>query len=284
MQQALGSIAGILLQISPGEIAEATGLPLGVVLAIVITALVSWAIVSKIYSSRIDALKERADSEEKRANQLKRENEDLLEQSRRSTTPLSIEGVLLAETTFNSINSAMAELKRILAEELETFKGLEILNIGLDLEVVQSFLLFDLIHPPRPEFHDIHYRGLSVWAMEGPVGELIDGNSNIQSATARNVVGKLEKAVTSGIKAPGSQIEVRALVLPPVFHGFLVANRHLVISGTQVVDGKIQGGQYPYLYMRYDQNNQARQHFFELFRSWFEYLWDKGPALVKLGP
>jgi hypothetical protein len=215
----------------------------------------------------------------------------------RRTTPATLAKGLVLERTLASVSasndaqpvdtlySAQAVIDHVYASATDSLVragSAEILNLGLDLEFVQTFLLYRVILDE--EVHNLTYRGMLLDGGAEGVRPFIDGRSSIHSATANAVIEKINNQIegrSSSLEHRGVSIEMRTYQgLPPV-HGFMVGGFHLYLGFTEFDRGKLQGGQFPYLYVRQTPGNELASHLFRMFQSWFEYRWSRGRSVCK---
>lgn len=181
-----------------------------------------------------------------------------------------------------SVEEVLNHLQRLIMTELDPEERTDVLNLGLDLEVVQTFLLYRLIF--RKNFRNLKYRGLLVNANAELIGPVIDGGSSIHSGTAAAVVEKVNNQIVeheSLLERQNISIEIRSYDLPPVVHGFLIADSHLYLGFTEFSNDKLQGGQFAYLYMQHVKSDEMTAHLFRVYRSWFTYYWNRGTTLCR---
>jgi hypothetical protein len=213
------------------------------------------------------------------------------------TAPATLAGSLLRESSHlpmpasgdgppvDTLYSAREVIDHVYAsatESLERAGRAEILNLGLDLEFVQTFLLYRVIFDK--DFHNLTYQGMLLDGDAEAVRPFINGRSSIHSATASAVIEKINNQVegrSGSLDHRGVSIEIRTYQTLPAVHGFLVGGCHLYLGFTEFDQGKLQGGQFPYLYLRQTGRNELAAHLFRMFRSWFEYHWSRGSSVCR---
>ncbi|WP_216209195.1 hypothetical protein [Amycolatopsis aidingensis] len=178
------------------------------------------------------------------------------------------------------VQEVVDHLQRLIATELDPEERTEMLNLGLDLEVVQTFLLYRLIF--RKNFRNLSYRGLLVDTDAELIGPIIDGGSSIHSGTAAAVVEKVNNQIAENetlLEQRNISIEIRSYDLPPTVHGFLIGDSHLYLGFTEFSHGKLHGGEFAYYYLRHRKSDEMTAHLFRMYRSWFAYYWNRGTVL-----
>lgn len=178
------------------------------------------------------------------------------------------------------VQDVVEHLQRLIATELDPEERTEMLNLGLDLEVVQTFLLYRLIF--RKNLRNLRYRGLLVDAGSDLIGPIIDGTSSIHSGTAVAVVEKVNNQLAENeamLEQRNITIEIRSYDLPPTIHGFLVGETHLYLGFTEFSHGKLHGGEFAYYHLRHRKSDEMTAHLFRMYRSWFDYYWNRGTTL-----
>lgn len=155
-----------------------------------------------------------------------------------------------------------------------------VLNLGLDLESVTPWLNGSLFEISDFEDKQIHYKGLIVNTKNPQIEVLVNGSSNILDQDVNYSIGKIP-LIAKKISGRGS-IELRFYDYVPVIHGFVVNNQHFFIGFTEVRNGKLQGGVFPYIYCKRNEGGSFNSHICDMFSSWVSYIWDdsKSRAII----
>lgn len=181
-----------------------------------------------------------------------------------------------------SAQAVVDHLQAQIAGALEREESIEIRNLGLDLEFVQTFLLYQVIFDRS--FYHLSYRGMLVDVGADQVRDHIDGRSSIHSGTANAVIEKINNHIGESAAALARRsisIEIRTYDTLPNIHGFLVDDSHLYVGFTEFDGDKLQGGQFPYLYLRQGGSDEMTAHLCRVFGSWFRHYWDRGTTVCE---
>jgi len=195
----------------------------------------------------------------------------------RRSVPRPPAGVVLA-----GVQEVMDHLQGLVLTDIDSAEHTEMLNLGLDLEVVQTFLTYRVIL--QKDFRNLDYKGMLLDTEAELIRPLIDGGSSIHSTTARAVVDKFNHQIAENeqlLDHRDISIEIRSYGLPPTVHGFLVDDSHLYLGFTEFHGGKLHGGQFAYLYLSRSGSDEMTAHLFRVFRSWFMYHWKRGAVLCR---
>ncbi|MGV9300598.1 hypothetical protein [Amycolatopsis sp. NPDC003676] len=185
-----------------------------------------------------------------------------------------------AFTVLPGVQGVLEHIQRQIISALDSGERTEMLNLGLDLEVVQTFLLYKLIF--QKNLRNLEYHGMLIESSAERIKPVIDGGSSIHSGTATAVIEKIGNQIAENaafLDSSNISIEIRSYDLPPVLHGFLVDNRHLYLGFTEFVQGKLHGGEFGYLYLDRLAADPMTAHLFRVYRSWFEFQWNHGTKL-----
>jgi hypothetical protein len=170
------------------------------------------------------------------------------------------------------------KVEKIIQQEYKSDGEIEIINLGLDLENVVPWFkrLID-----NSDYDDVlvRYRGLIINPESNSIKDLINGPSNIKTSIVTASLENSENIQNFGFS--GIDFEIRSNSEIPFFHGFVIDKKHLFLSFTEVDKGKINGGNFPYLYIKIDRTSKINRHLFNMFLTWFEYLWKNAPSKVK---
>lgn len=183
-------------------------------------------------------------------------------------------------TVLAGVHEVLEHLQRLIATDVAPSERTEVLNLGLDLEVVQTFLLYRLIF--QKNLQNLEYHGMLINGQSEHIRPIVDGGSSIHTGTAAAVVEKIGNQIAENagfLQRSNISIEIRSYDLPPVLHGFLVDNRHLYLGFTEFAQGKLHGGEFGYLYLDSKHTDPMTAHLFRVYRSWFEHLWKHGTPL-----
>jgi hypothetical protein len=180
------------------------------------------------------------------------------------------------------VQEVMDHLRGLILTDLDSAEHTEMLNLGLDLEVVQTFLTYRVIL--QKDYRNLDYKGMLLDTEADLIRPVINGGSSIHATTARAVVAKFSHQIAENeqlLDHRDISIEIRSYGLPPTIHGFLVDDSHLYLGFTEFHGGKLQGGQFAYLYLSRSKSDEMTAHLFRVFRSWFMYHWSRGAVLCK---
>ncbi|MFK0246251.1 hypothetical protein ACIQUM_16235 [Amycolatopsis azurea] len=183
-------------------------------------------------------------------------------------------------TVLDSVQEVLDHIQQVIATDVSPAERTEVRNLGLDLEVVQTFLLYRLIF--QKNLQNLDYRGMLIDGEAERIRPIVDGGSSIHTGTAAAVVEKVGNQIAENanfLERNNISIEIRSYDLPPVLHGFLVDNRHLYIGFTEFSHGKLHGGEFSYLYLDRKKTDPMTAHLFRVYRSWFDYHWQQGKSL-----
>ncbi|MGW4525476.1 hypothetical protein [Amycolatopsis sp. NPDC004378] len=197
---------------------------------------------------------------------------------RRSPGPAAAAGPGL--TVLAGVQEVLDHIQGLIATDVVPAERTEVLNLGLDLEVVQTFLLYRLIF--QKNLQNLDYHGMLIDGTAERIRPIVDGGSSIHTGTAAAVVEKVGNQIAENaafLRRSNISIEIRSYDLPPVLHGFLVDDRHLYLGFTEFAQGKLHGGEFGYLYFDSKGADPMTAHLFRVYRSWFEHHWKHGTRL-----
>ncbi len=178
-----------------------------------------------------------------------------------------------------NVHKVTEKINNIIKLEHKSKDQITVLNQGLDLQFVIPWLI-SKIEDEKYKDTLIIYKGLIVNPDYEKLFPLINDPSNVR---ASYVNSSLEQAKSiSNYPRKKLQIEIKSYSNLPHYHGFIINETHLFIGFTQIVNGKIMGGNYPYLYIRKDKTSKWNQHLFNMFISWFNYTWETSTSKVKI--
>lgn len=186
----------------------------------------------------------------------------------------------LGFTVLAGVQDVLDHIQRLIATDVAPAERTEVLNLGLDLEVVQAFLLYRLIF--QRNLQNLQYHGMLINGKSELIQPIVDGGSSIHTGTAAAVVEKIGNQIAENaafLQRSNIAIEIRSYDLPPVLHGFLVDDRHLYLGFTEFAQGKLHGGEFGYLYLDRKHADPMTAHLFRVYRSWFEHHWKHGTKL-----
>jgi hypothetical protein len=194
---------------------------------------------------------------------------------------------LKSEELFSKYDEALensvevtSKISDILLAQCATLDIITVQNFGLDLETVMPWLKNKLLLEHKLLGCKLVYQGLIANHESEVLLPLINGTSNIKTTY---INASLESAgELTELDIRNIDVEIRAYDTPPIFHGFIINEKHLFISFTEIQLGKIKGGVFPYMYMQYDKTSKLNQHYFRMFKSWFVHIWDKSVLRVKV--
>ncbi|HZY80951.1 MAG TPA: hypothetical protein VFE50_15620 [Cyclobacteriaceae bacterium] len=181
-----------------------------------------------------------------------------------------------------NVGAVLKKIEETLIEEASTGR-IEVKNLGLDLETVVPWLGREVgpnIMGSKLKNVQLEYKALIVNPQSPMINRMIDGDSDISTATVTSRLEEIKRMAKQNL--PNTKIEIRSYDLPPVIHGFVINNKHLFISFTEVSNEKLKGGTFPYCYMEFDHTSDLNRHYFNMYRTWFDYMWDSSkPAYQK---
>lgn len=164
-------------------------------------------------------------------------------------------------------------INKLIREEILLNKVLLIKNYGLDLEQTLPWLKRNIDEKVFKNIN-IEYRGLLINPDASINNELIDGESNIRTSC---VLDKISLASSiRNMQLSNVKVEIKKYDIPPIIHGFNINDKYLFIGFTRVSKGKLTGGADPYLFLNYNSNSNISEHYFDVYNSWFDFLWNKG--------
>jgi hypothetical protein len=178
--------------------------------------------------------------------------------------------------------AAKAKIMELITNEISV-KGrpLRIDNYGLDLETVHS--MFRYTFSARLVDSQVFYRGLVIDPDSPYIASVTHKQGNIQTTTARNVLHQLAQSQSSfANEFPHLSIEIRSYWFPPVMHGFLIGEEHLIMGMTHFHRGGLMGGENSYVYLRRDASSKFKSDLFLAYESWFGYWWHYGKRQIAL--
>lgn len=170
-----------------------------------------------------------------------------------------------------NVSTVLTKLEEILA--LEAKSGtIEIHNFGLDLETVVPWFVNKI--GTNMQLNDVHlvYKALVIDPNSELIKDMIDGKSDLNKLTVNSRLEEIKKL--DFFKLSKVDVEIRSYKLPPVIHGFLLNNKHLFLSFTEIDSGKLKGGSFPYVYMEFNHSSRLNKHYFNMFKTWFEHIWN----------
>jgi hypothetical protein len=198
----------------------------------------------------------------------------------RSRSPEATSDARTGFTALAGVQEVLEHIQRLITTDVAPTERTEVLNLGLDLEVVQTFLLYRLIF--QKNLQNLEYQGMLINRDSELIRPIVDGGSSIHTGTAAAVVEKVGNQITENaafLRRSNISIEIRSYDLPPVLHGFLVDDRHLYLGFTEFAQGKLHGGEFGYLYLDRKHADPMAAHLFRVYRSWFEHHWKHGTKL-----
>lgn len=181
------------------------------------------------------------------------------------------EKLFKAENVLLDGMEALDKILQIIIEESKSNNKFSLKNIGLDLETVMPWLRYKLVTNEICSRSHIHYKGLIINPMSESVSGYINGASNVRSSFVTSSLESAENLNTLDIK--NYNIEIRSYDCLPVIYGFLLNDNHLFLGFTEIKEGKISGGNTPYLYLKHDKTSILNVHYFNVFSSWFKKMW-----------
>ena len=183
-----------------------------------------------------------------------------------------------SDDIFEDVDAATNKISEILIDEQNLSNKIELLNLGLDLEVVMPWLSNRIIEYIQKSAATLEYKGLIINPEYDKIVPLIDGTSNIHRKYIEAALSKAESLEFLPLNR--IKIEIRSYSNLPHFHGFLINKRHLFIGFTEIENNKLVGGKYPYIYLLKNDKSRFSKHLFHVFQSWFEYTWKNSSSKV----
>ncbi len=192
-------------------------------------------------------------------------------------TVASLENKIVSEhdnLLFNSVLNNIEEVKSKLLDLINegTNNKLRIDNFGLDFETVVSIFKYTLNSTSMDR--DVRYRGLIINPDSKDIEKVCGGGSNLSQNTARDSIQYLKEITLK----PNVNISIKVYSYdnPPIIHGFLVDDEHLIIGLTHFDKGGLVGGGTPYLYVKKDKSSDFNMSLFEVYTTWFDYWMANG--------
>ncbi|WP_207060911.1 hypothetical protein [Motiliproteus sp. SC1-56] len=176
-------------------------------------------------------------------------------------------GNLLFDAVLPNVDAAKAKIIEIFESSKESHKPLRIDNFGLDLETIGS--MFRYTFKEEITKRETIYRGLVIDYSDPLIESVCKGRSNLCCDTARKAVEAVRSAIDSGETT--IDIELHSYNTPPVIHGFLIDDEHLLLGFTHFSGGGLVGGATPYIYIKKDSNSELNKALFLTYKSWFDY-------------
>lgn len=179
----------------------------------------------------------------------------------------------------DNVAKVLEKINVIIAQEIKEDNEINISNFGLDLETVMPWIKNTLLENSDLDNVQVNYKGLIINPDSEQIRKLIDGASNIKTAI---VSASLANAWhIPELKFTGIDFEIKSYDVVPFFHGFVIDKKHLFISFTEVKNDKMCGGTLPYIYIKLDNTSPLNKHLFNMYHSWFDYIWRSSESKVK---
>jgi len=177
-----------------------------------------------------------------------------------------------------NVSAVLNKLEEVLIEESKG-GSIEIQNFGLDLETVVPWFVNKI--GLNTLFSDVQlvYKALIIDPESKLIDAMIDGKSDLRRLTVSSRLEEIKKL--DFFKLSKVVVEIRSYSLPPVVHGFLLNNKHLFLSFTEIENGKLKGGTFPYVYMEFNFSSRLNRHYFNMFKTWFEHIWSSSKQTYK---
>ena len=177
-----------------------------------------------------------------------------------------------------NVGMVLNKLEEILM--LESKSGsIQIKNYGLDLETVVPWLLNNVGLNTKLSLTHIDYKGLLINPSSNMIRYMIDEESDLKSVTVASRTEEIKKLDVANLSK--MEVELRQYDSPPVIHGFLINEKFLFLSFTEIQKNKIKGGSFPYTFMEYNHSSKLNCHYFNMFKTWFEYTWHISNSIYK---
>ncbi len=177
------------------------------------------------------------------------------------------------------VGDVLDHLENLLIDLANSGQPIQIENFGLDLETVVPWFKKDVCRNIKLKDAVIEYKGLIIDHESDSLKPLINANSDIQSDIAESRINEVK--AFDFYQRQNLKVELRKYAQPPIIHGFLVNNKYLFLSFTEIKKGKLQGGYLPYIYIEYNKTSLMNQHFFEMFKTWFDYIYHNSPLVYR---
>jgi len=232
------------------------------------------AVIAVIFNKRqIKIAEEQTDIARRQLEQANIEVRDQKQQIEKTRELFSEEDEYL-ENIYHVFDKA----EKIIKEEYKIDGEIDITNLGLDLETVVPWFN-KLIENSSYDNILVRYRGLIINPEAEELKHLIDDGSNIKTSIVNSSLENIQELKSSGYK--GIDIEIRSYKWPPLFHGFIIDKKHLFLSFTEINNKKMNGGKFPYIYIKVNQTSKMNKHLFNMFSSWFNLIWDSSEQKIK---
>lgn len=181
-------------------------------------------------------------------------------------------GNLLLSSVISNVEGVKAKIIEIIEKSNTNNTPLRIDNFGLDLETVDS--MFRYSFNDKFSAREIIYRGLIIDPNSEQIKSVCKGNSNLSQSVAANIIESLSNQSLKN--DPGLNIELVSYSTPPVMHGFLIDEEHLLIGFTHFEAGNLIGGASPYIYVQRDRSSPFKESLFLTYKTWFGYWLKNG--------
>ena len=185
-------------------------------------------------------------------------------------------GNLVFDEILPNVDAVKAKILKLIDESKTSHKPLRIDNFGLDLETIGSMFRYTFIK--KITKRDVIYRGLIIDPDSKNIEKVCVGKSNLSQNVASNVISQVKKMIRTGESE--SSIQITSYDQPPVIHGFLIDEEHLLLSFTAFYGKGLIGGSSPYIYIKKDVTSEFKESFFKTYCSWFEFWWENGTQKV----
>lgn len=181
-----------------------------------------------------------------------------------------------------NVNDALNRLNNIIDEQAKRNKKVEVQIFGLDLQSIIPWFMTKFIQDDR--YKDIHltFRLMLINPNVGHIKPYIDGDSNISTEAISNTIKRVQSINTHGIDR--ISLEIYQYQYLPIIHGYLVDKQFIGLAFTQIGNGKLYGGRYPYICCKRDNQSKFKEHLFGIYESWFEYYWSTGKEVFAVKP
>ena len=173
----------------------------------------------------------------------------------------------------SNVSSALKKMEPKLADEIKS-GHIEIKNYGLDLGSVASWFIGNILNNKSFEDVKVDYKALLINPKSKHIKPLIDGTSDLKTKIANSRIDEFQ-----GMDLTNMHVEVKSYDLPPIIHGFMINNKYLFLSFTEIKNKKLMGGFLPYIFIEYDHTSSLNRHQFDMFKTWFDYTWSISPTI-----
>lgn len=181
----------------------------------------------------------------------------------------------------SDINDAIDILNMHLQENAQKAMPVEVKVMGLDLQSVMPWFMTKIIHADTYDNAYQKYKMLLVDPKSPDINALINGHSNISEDAVNNSI-KSALSINDIPDVNKLSFEMRQYQYLPIIHGLMINNEYLGLAFSQVENGKLLGGIYPYMFIKRDNTSKFTKHCFDLFNGWFNFYWKNSNEIINI--